>query len=225
MRTDWHNHVIAQIDDGADSMDTSLQMLEQMKEQGIERVIATPHFYAHREKSVEDFITKRNGKLDQMIAAESPIKNIILGAEVALERGVSDIPGIDKLAITGTRLILLELPYAPYKSWMEEEIYNITALYDLRPMIAHVHRYSQWYSKEEIQNVLGFDAIFQINAEAYESFQQKRMVKGIFKDKEFVFGSDCHNLSDRKPNFDLLMRKCKQEMLEASDGIFERYLK
>ena len=45
-----------------------------------------------------------------------------LGAEVAIEHGIAELEGIDKLAIEGTRIILLELPYRPYVKWMSEEI-------------------------------------------------------------------------------------------------------
>ena len=45
MITDYHTHVLPGIDDGSKDAETSLEMLIQLKEQGIERVIATPHFY------------------------------------------------------------------------------------------------------------------------------------------------------------------------------------
>ena len=45
---DFHSHVLPGIDDGSDSVATSLAMLAEMKAQGIEAVFATPHFYANR---------------------------------------------------------------------------------------------------------------------------------------------------------------------------------
>lgn len=55
MLTEYHCHILPGIDDGSDSVETSLQMVEMMKAQGVERICATPHFYAHREKSIDDY--------------------------------------------------------------------------------------------------------------------------------------------------------------------------
>ena len=52
MLTDCHNHILPEMDDGSKSVEMSVAMLQMMQEQGIARVIATPHFYRHREKSV-----------------------------------------------------------------------------------------------------------------------------------------------------------------------------
>ncbi|HOR22980.1 MAG TPA: capsular polysaccharide biosynthesis protein, partial [Ruminococcus sp.] len=59
MLTDLHCHILPGIDDGAKDREMSLAMLDMMKEQGVGRAVATPHFYAHREKSVEAFLEKR----------------------------------------------------------------------------------------------------------------------------------------------------------------------
>ena len=58
MLTDHHCHILPNIDDGSDSVDTSLQMIKMMKEQGVDRIVSTSHFYAHREKSVDSFIER-----------------------------------------------------------------------------------------------------------------------------------------------------------------------
>ena len=90
MRTEYHCHILPGIDDGAHNPEMSLEMLEMMRMQGIERVVATPHFYAHREKSVEDFLEKRKNAYNR-IKENKFIKNIILGAEVAIEHGISEM--------------------------------------------------------------------------------------------------------------------------------------
>lgn len=222
MITDYHTHVLPGIDDGSKDAETSLEMLIQLKEQGIERVIATPHFYAHREKSVEDFIEKRRKAYDS-------IKNnislpVILGAEVAIEHGISEIKDIDKLAIEGTRLILLELPYRGYKEWMSEEIYNISSEYGLKVVLAHIHRYTDYYSDEQMNEILKTDAVFQINNEAFDSHSSKSFVKNLLKrEVPIVFGSDAHNLTDRKPNWKILKKKRNMSIIEESAMILDKY--
>lgn len=63
MLTDYHCHILPKMDDGSESVEMSIKMLEMMKLQGVDRIIATPHFYAHRERSVERFLERSgNGR-------------------------------------------------------------------------------------------------------------------------------------------------------------------
>ena len=48
MLTDFHSHILPGIDDGSKRVSDSLAMLKILRSQGVERVIFTPHFYAHR---------------------------------------------------------------------------------------------------------------------------------------------------------------------------------
>ncbi|MGN0585208.1 MAG: CpsB/CapC family capsule biosynthesis tyrosine phosphatase [Ruminococcus sp.] len=222
MITDYHTHVLPGIDDGSGDSETSLEMLRQLKEQGIERVIATPHFYAHKEKSVEDFIEKRRKAYDS-IKNDLPLP-VVLGAEIAIEHGISEVKDIDKLAIEGTKMILLELPYRGYKEWMSEEIYNISAEYGLKVVLAHIHRYIDYYSDEQMNEILKTDAVFQINNEAFESLSLKSFVKSLLKSGvPLVFGSDAHNLTNRKPNWKILKKKRKMNIIEETGMIFDKY--
>ena len=225
MLTDYHCHILPGIDDGAENTETSLKMIEMMKEQGVERIVSTSHFYSHREKSVADFIAKRQAAFNK-IKKKMAIKNVLLGAEVSIEHGISELPDIQKLAIEGTNIILLELPYHPYAKWMSEEIYNIAAEYKLVVMLAHVHRYLPYYSKDEIETILSTDAILQINNEAFTSWKEKKIVKRVMADSDrFVFGSDSHNTDSRRPNWDILQKKAKADAIELSNGILDKYKK
>lgn len=224
MLTEYHCHILPGIDDGSDSTETSLQMLDLMKRQGVERIVATPHFYAHREKSVEHYLQKRAAAFEKLTANADGATEIYLGAEVAVEHGISELPGIEKLAISGTRIILLELPYRAYEKWMSEEIYNISAEFQLKVMLAHVHRYLPYYSREEMETILSSKAVLQINNEAFASWKERKLAKKVMTEHtHFAFGSDAHNMHDRKPNWDLIHKKVKAEDIAVSDSMFERY--
>lgn len=226
MLTDYHCHILPGLDDGAESVEMSLEMLEVMKSYGVERIVATSHFYAHRERSVERFLEKRQQAYEKLMAAAPPIKNIILGAEVAIEKDLSEIKNIEKLAIQGTDLILLEFPYKEFSNWMVEEIENVAATFGLTPIVAHVHRYFPFYTKSDYEKVLQADAVFQINAEAFGTFKESGLVKKLIKNEfSLVFGSDAHNVSDRKPNLNIAVKKlAKYEgILDKSNSLIDRH--
>ncbi len=224
MLTEYHCHVLPGLDDGSNSLGTSLAMLEMMKEQGVKRVIFTPHFYCHEEESVESFLEKRQAAFE-IIKDKSPIKNMLLGAEVAVENGISEVKDIEKLAIEGTNLILMAFPYRNYERWMAEEVYNLSVEYRLEVILAHVHRCADFCSDEEIDNILSSNAIMQVNNDAFMSWNEKKLAKRVIDEcSRVVFGSDAHNIMDRMPNWDVLKRKVKSDLVEASDDMLDHFM-
>lgn len=221
MLIDHHCHILPHIDDGSESAEMSLEMIKLMRSQGVERIIATPHFYAHREhKDIKAYLAKRQAAYDEIVQADNSNSDIMLGAEVAIEHGLHSIPDIDKLRLADTNYILLELPYAGFQRWYLDEITDISYEYGFTPIIAHIHRYLDYYSKSEYEEVLKLDAVFQINNEAFGNFKERRFVKSLIKEGyPYLFGSDAHNLSDRKPNWDLLQKKVKADVIDGAEVI------
>ena len=221
---DVHCHILPCIDDGAKSKEESISMLLAEHDQGVDRIVFTPHFYAHHEKSVNDFLKKRQKAFDE-IKDKSPIKNMHLAAEVAIESDLSKLPNIEKLAIEGTNLILLELPYRPFENWMAEEIYNISIKYGLKIILAHPHRYCDTYTDSQMNQVLSLCAYWQINNEAFGNWKESKFVKKLIKRDvtKVLLSSDCHNMTTRKPNWDLLQKKCKKEIIEQSMRTIESH--
>ena len=216
-----HIHVLPGIDDGSDSVETSQKMMEILQQQGIDQIIATPHFYAHREQDVETYLAKRQAAYD---ALGRPA-NVRLGAEVRIEQGVSQLPGIEKLAFEGSDLILMEFPYAKFAPWMIEEVYNVADFYGLTPIIAHVHRYFDFFTDDQIDRVLAMsDVIFQANNEYLETRKEKKMIKGLLKGGyPMIFGSDAHNLKERRPNWDLLVKKTKSVYIDEAMELLRKH--
>lgn len=224
MLTDYHCHILPEFDDGAVDAETSLEMINIMKEQGVERIIATPHFYAHEERSLTEYLLRREDAYESMAelaAAQNMIlPNIALGAEVAIEHGISKIHGIDKLAIEDSEMILLELPFRDYEEWMSEEINAIRSEYGLTVVIAHIHRYMAYYTPENFDRILQTDAVFQFNNEVFLLDREAELLKQLKDEKRsIIFGSDAHNTDTRRPNWDLLLERCDPKVIKASNEL------
>ena len=56
---DFHSHLIPGVDDGSKDIKMSVGMLDLWKEQGVDFICATPHFYADS-NSPSRFLEKRN---------------------------------------------------------------------------------------------------------------------------------------------------------------------
>ncbi|MBP5430768.1 CpsB/CapC family capsule biosynthesis tyrosine phosphatase [Ruminococcus sp.] len=221
MLTDYHCHILPGMDDGAQDVETALEMIEIMKEQGVERIIATPHFYAHEERSLTEYLLRREDAFES-IAELSAIQYIVPGAEVAIEHGISKLHGIEQLAIEDSDMILLELPFRDYEDWMSEEINAISSEHGLKVVLAHVHRYLQYYTPEHFERLIKTDAIFQFNNDAFLVPREEKLLRRIIKEGgKVIFGSDAHNTDGRRPNWDMIKEKCSPEILKASDELLE----
>ena len=55
---DLHCHILPGIDDGSKNLEISLNMLKMQKEQGVDKVMFTPHFKID-EMTYEEFLQKR----------------------------------------------------------------------------------------------------------------------------------------------------------------------
>ena len=203
---DLHSHVLPCLDDGSDSVERSLEMLRCSYSQGVRKIVATPHFYPNMTNPA-DFLERRSRAVESLSAAVSEHKAlgesfpaVYLGAEVAYFDGISRSSSISELCITGTRLLLVEMPF---ERWSETNIGELIALKakGFQPVVAHYDRYCSYQEKGLLDRLLEGDVAIQLNAEALLRFGTRRQALGmILEGAVGFFGSDCHNMTTRMPN-------------------------
>lgn len=199
---DFHSHILPGIDDGAKNTGMSLEMLSLASESGVSTIVATPHCFITSENTIEKFLSKRELSYQRLKLAakeeKATIPEIVLGAEVHISRDISKVPDLDKLCISGTNYILLEMPYEPWQDWMYEEVYHVS-LRGLRPILAHLDRFVS--QEKKFPNLYSTNALFQINANAFiEKSIRRKILKLFTNDAAHVIGSDMHNTTTRPPN-------------------------
>ena len=221
---DFHSHILPGIDDGSTDMEMSRQMLELSASQGIKVILATPHFYADR-VSLDHFLKYRDSSLNSIrhFSENYGIK-ILAGAEVAYFSGMSTANGLDRLTVSGTSLLLLEMPFRPWTGDDIREVRNLIRI-GIQPVIAHIERfYPCQRNKHMIGELFSLPVYVQINAEALLTWKTRRFILRLFREgKAHLLGSDCHNLSSRPPNLaqgrDTVKRKLGVEYLEQMDSL------
>ncbi len=188
------------MDDGASSVEVSIEMLDQMSAQGVKKVVASPHFYP-TEEYPDSFLTRRANAFESITPHLKPNHpEIFLGAEVAYFRGISKSQELDLLTIGETSLILIEMPFMKWPDFVVDEILAIKKIRGLVPVIAHIERYGK-QSPQHIGALLENGVLIQSNAEAFlDFFERKRSLDRLKSGVVTLLGSDCHNLSGRKPN-------------------------
>lgn len=219
---DFHSHILPVMDDGSASAEESLAMMKLASQQGIRRMVATPHFYPHREDP-ERFLHRRREAeliLRQAMSGCPGLPELEIGAEVYFFRGMSSYERLHELTIEGTDCILVEMPMSKWSDSMYAELRRINTNAGLIPVIAHVDRYISPLRTHGIPERLGeLPVIVQANANFFLRSSTRAMALKMLKDdKIHLLGSDCHNLDERKPNLgpavDVIRKRLGQEYLE-----------
>lgn len=201
---DFHTHILPGIDDGSKSVEQSIAMLKLEAEQGIHKVIATPHFYAQYDNP-EHFLKKRAEAekiLRTEMARHSKLPELEIGAEVYYFNGISDSEALSELTIGQKRYILIEMPMAPWPERIFRELENIWIKQNLVPIIAHIDRYIAPLRTYGIPKRLeALPVLVQANAEFFLEKATRHMAFKMLKfGRIHLLGSDCHGLESRKPN-------------------------
>ena len=139
--TDIHTHILPGMDDGAATVDQSLEMLKCCKEQGVDTVVLTPHFYPWME-ALDSFLERRAQAFRQLTAEIEPdMPQLVLGAEVAWYPNLDTMGQIGELSLGQSNCIMVEMPNAPWTEPMLDQIERLSAVAGMTPILAHVERY------------------------------------------------------------------------------------
>ena len=204
---DFHCHFLPQIDDGAESVEESVWILNELKSQNIDTVCATPHFNSEK-TDLEDFLQNRQVAFEKIKPFAKNI-NIVLGAEVLITPQLLEIKEMERLCAGGSRCILLEMPYGPWQQWMFDVVLRAEKM-NLIPVIAHPDRYYEGDSLFKYTRFFKMEKIYmQFNADTFLSMRGRRAVKKFLKNEAVmpILGSDAHNKTWRKPKIEAANKK------------------
>lgn len=213
---DFHSHILPGIDDGAAGIDESIEMLKMEEEQGVEIVVLTPHFNP-KNSNIESFLKERNRAFYQLTSAYSGKISFYSGAEVMYFNGISKCRDLSDLCIAETNTILIEMPFSDWSPFIIDEIISIKNS-GFNVVLAHIERYMVRANKKKIQILVDNGIFIQSNIEFFIRKKSKAL-KMLKLNSIHVIGSDCHNLENRKPNFDAIksiLNNKQQEYLSSN---------
>lgn len=217
---DFHTHILPQMDDGSSSVEESLEMLKRIADDGIGRVVLTPHYYAERE-SPEEFLQRRSIAYNRLLQAvedhsmSNHIPALHIGAEVRYFEGFSNTTALSALKISNSDLLLLEMPFSRWSSRMFFEIQKAKETLDCTIVLAHIERYLKFQKDPDFWNrIMDSGVLIQSNAEFFLcSLWKRRIAFSLFKQGKIdLLGSDCHNTIKRPPCLGRAVDKIKQRL-------------
>lgn len=218
VKTDIHTHILPGMDDGAKNLQESLALISLLKKQDIDLVVLTPHFYPHME-DLSEFLLRRNSAFSSI--ADSGL-NMLLAGEIYLSHSLFAYETVEQLLIGNRRYMLLELPlFAKWDGVLFNQIDCLIKKHRVKPIIAHIERYEAMnlHKSRALLKLKDLGCFFQINIGSVTDKKTRaftlKLIKGGWAD--FV-GSDCHDLIDRAPQFDIFNRIVGEKLLAEHAG-------
>lgn len=201
---DIHSHVLPGVDDGSKSMEETLKMLKLTKMDGIDTVVATPHFYrGYYENNYED-MQELKERVEAEVQKENIGIDIVLGQEIFLDKHTLDDYKCGRIrCIEKTNYMLVELPMTFMPKDALDIIYELQ-IKGVRPILAHPERYRYIMDEpSKINQFLHEGCFIQINTGSIKGLfgkKVKKIAEILIKNKVCSFiASDTHSTGRRIP--------------------------
>jgi protein-tyrosine phosphatase len=166
---DLHSHILPGIDDGANSLETALDMARAAVEDGITTLAATPHVRSDWPTPVEE-MERLVAELRAALAeAEIPLE-LLTGGEIAFTMLPElDDDGLRRFGLGGNeRYLLLELPHLGWPLTLDDVLFDLQ-IRGFTIVLAHPERSLDLQSEpERLERLVEKGLLVQITAAAVD---------------------------------------------------------
>lgn len=200
---DFHSHVLWGVDDGAASLDETVDLCALAEESGTKTLFLTPHLmYWDRAEELFDIRNEKTAYLREILSENDINLDLEAGFEILCDDDIFNIKYFNPYTLCGSKYILIEFDF--FKTTIDDVLSWCSYLqsFGLVPVIAHPERYRFMLLDEKcIDRLSDKGVLFQINAgspagmfgDLTAQFALK-MIKGGFAD---FIGSDAHDIRSR----------------------------
>lgn len=198
MQTDFHSHILPGIDDGAPTVEESINMLRSFINQGYTRVITTPHIHSQRYFNTPETIEKAYDILKEEMVKQNIEIDIEVAAEYFADNELIKLLKSDQalLSLSDFNYVLLEFSFQmpPIST---DKVFQLLQDKGYNAILAHPERYEYWNGNIGLfQRLKDQGFLFQGNllaAGGYYGPNVQRNFEMLADNKMYEFlGSDAH---------------------------------
>ncbi len=200
-----HAHILPSIDDGPETIEESIELCKIAANDGIKKIVATPHSKDGVYEAKSDKILETVDVLNLKLKENQIDIEILPGSETHIHEGlVESVESGMVLTINNSgKFILFELPFVFIPPGTEKFVFNLKAD-GIVPIIAHAERISAFQKNPElVGQLVKVGALVQVNALALTGRAgpiEKECVELLLKNRWVHFiASDVHSLAGRPP--------------------------
>ncbi|MGN7938761.1 CpsB/CapC family capsule biosynthesis tyrosine phosphatase [Virgibacillus sp. 6R] len=199
---DIHSHILPGIDDGAQTVEDSIKMAKLAVEEGITKIVATPHHQNGKYTNPKADIIKRVSELNQILQKENIPLEVLPGQETRIYGElIEDIDKGDILPLNHTNYLFIELPSGNIPRYTEQLLFDIQ-LKGFTPIIVHPERNAGvMENPDKLLNLVKKGSLTQVTAGSitgrFGKKIQKLSMQLIESNMTHFISSDAHNISTR----------------------------
>lgn len=200
---DLHCHILSGIDDGAKTIEESVQMAKEAMQQGIHTIVATPHHQNGKYNNEKQVILEKVNELNAVLKEQDIAVKILPGQEIRLYgEFLQDYDSGTILTKNETgKYVLVEFPSNHVPRYAESLLYDIQ-LKGLVPIIAHPERNTEIIERPGLlYNLIKKGALSQVTAASLTGEFGKKIKKFSMQLVEHnlahMIASDAHNITTR----------------------------
>lgn len=217
---DIHHHIIPQIDDGAQDDEMTLKMLKMAVEEGITKIIATPHYIlgCNQYKEYED-IVNRVQYVNEIAKNNNLNIEIYPGNEVFIDSGIDEWV-INKKVVTlnHSKYLLVESSLSGVPDFIDQVLYQLQ-LKGIIMILAHPERYKNIQkSPNKLIPHIEKGMLVQVNVGSILGIfgeEVQKTVENLIKHNMVHFvATDAHSDGRRSP-------KCKEAFTKVIEWVGE----
>ena len=199
LATDMHSHLVPGIDDGAQNVDDSLELIQGLQELGYSKLITTPHILWDIFKNDVKTITPAYKTLQDALGVAKIKMPMQFAAEYFLDDHVDELIEKDIPLLTiKSKLVLVEFSFVSVPLNLKEKLFDLQ-IAGYSPILAHPERYTYFYKDREVYDELRESGYrFQLNLLSLTGYYGKapqELAQHLIKKKYVdLLGTDLHHI-------------------------------
>jgi len=192
-----HSHLVPGVDDGSDSVDTSLALLEGFVALGYKKVITTPHIRPDYFPNTPEILAAGFKKLKSAVESAGLEIELEFAAEYFVDFDFFKTMESDNLLTFSGNHILIEISTFSAPPNLFDTVFQLRVK-GYQPILAHPERYVYFANLEAFEKLKDFGCLFQTNilslaghyGKEVKELSNKLLKKGMVD----LLGTDMHHI-------------------------------
>jgi protein-tyrosine phosphatase len=185
---DMHSHLLPGIDDGSPDVETSIYLIQGLKDLGFSKLLCTPHIFPEIHPNTPETISPALAKVE--LALKSGDFAVDMGA--AAEHMIDDSFEVQEglMCLPGNH-ILIEMSYLNESPNIEQVIFDLQ-IEGYKVILAHPERYVFYHnSHQRFHRFKDMGVLFQLNLLAVTGYYGKEVKQAA----DYLLAKGCYDLA------------------------------
>jgi protein-tyrosine phosphatase len=218
---DMHSHLLPGIDDGAENMEQSIELILHLKELGYHAAVTTPHIFWDMYRNNSEIIRQKREEVNQELKKRNIDFRLEAAAEYYCDEHFENLIEADDLLCLGKKNILFEMGFAAENANLGRVIFNLQ-IAGYKPILAHPERYEYWHgSLGNYERMLDKDVALQLNITSLTGQygpNVKRISEKLIDARMISYlGTDCHHMGHIQLTNAARTNPALRRLLESGD--------